>query len=308
MNVFATLVVVIASAVLLQAAIPDRAVFHTGWYNVALLALVAWLVSCTRAQVRAPVDARRSASILAIALGATILAFAGIADGLLAPDPRMVIGAPGQQVAVDDVGGVLKFPPVDPLKLNASSRPGPVTLVREAGSIAIAPQRYIGSFVLRSVPRAVVGIDAHDASGAHLTMTQPTGAVFLSPVLMMESTQRISGLALPYDSFALPAAHRIVKVVLFSAQEVAALRGILGVPLPGMLFAVDDDTDTPIPHAIAFAHTGQSVLVGGVRLRAEVFTYPAVEIVSAPSLLAIVIGGVLMSGGLLVAFALPRSP
>jgi len=298
------IVVAIAGAVLVEAVIPDRAVFHTAWYNVALLALVVWLGVRTRAQLRTSAGGRRGASILALALGAAILAFAGIANGLLAPDPQTIVGAPGQQVEVNDLGGALAFPQIDPLRLSSASRqPVPIALVRGGRNpVTPASKGYIGSFILRSIPRAVVGIDAHDASGAHLTITQPTGAVFLSPILMMESAQQISGLTLPYDSFALPAAHRIVKVVLFSAQQVAALRGIPGPPQPGVLLAVDDDTDAPIPHAIAFAHSGQSVSVGNVRLQPEVFIYPAVEIISAPSLPALVIGCVLIAGGLLAGF------
>lgn len=292
MTPFAYVAVALCAAVLVEVFVPGRAVFHTGWYNVGLLALCVMLIRSARAPLRAGTGTARVA-MLAVACGAGVLGLAGIANGLFAPDPRTLVGAPGQQMAVAELGATLQFP-----YLGVSAAP---QVTRAGGApVTVGVERYIGSFVLRPIPRTVVEIEARDASGASLTVTQPTGSVFLSPVLLMQSSQQISGLDLPYDSFSLPAAHRIVKVVLFSAQQIAALRGIAGPPAAAVLFAVDDENDRPIPSAIHLARSGETVEVGGVRLRAQIVTYPAVEVIAAPSLPATIAACVLVAGGALV--------
>ncbi len=300
MSVFALCAVAIAAAVLVEAVVPDRAAYHSGWYNVALAALIVLLALRTREVTRRSGSVRRAA-ILAIAVGAGVLGFTGIANGLLAPDPRLLVGAPGQQVALADLDGTIAFPALRDAEPPALLRP-------DRAPLPIPSQRYLGSFVLRAVPRTVVGVEAYDASGAHLTITQPTGTAFLSPVLLMRTTQRISGLDLPFDYFALPAAQRIVKVVLLSAQQVAAMRGIAGPSEPALLFAVDDETDQPLPRSIRFARSGETVSDAGLRLRGEVLDYPAVEVIAAPSLPALAIGCLLMAIGLAALFLDARTP
>ncbi len=281
-------IVAIAAGVLAQALRPDRATWHEGWYSVALLALAVYLAIGVRAEIQRS-TARRVAAVWIAAAGTWILAFAGIASGLLAPDPQLVVGAPGTPVAVAGLGNIV-FPPLHDPSSPALETPNGVVL-------PIGEQRYASQFVLRSVARTVVAVDAYDSGGAHLTITQPTGPAFSSPVLLMDHTQRISGLDLPFDSFSVPVAHRIVKVVLFTADQVALMHGIAGPPQPVVLFAVDDDTDRPLPHAIRMARSGESVAVGGIRIRPTIASYPAVDVLSAPSLLALVVGFVLVAGG-----------
>jgi hypothetical protein len=296
MNAFAWVAFALCAAVLVEEILPQRAIYHAGWYNVMLLALEIVLFSGARGLLRG-VGRLNAASIATIAVGAGVIGFAGIANGLLAPDPQTIIGAPGQQIAVADLGGDVLFPRLDGATSDAPElfRPG-------RGSVAIDATRHLGSFVLRPVPRTVARIEAHDLTGAHLTVTQPEGSAFLSPVLLMQQTQNISGLALPYDSFALPAAHRIVKAVLFSAQQIAALRGIAGPPGPAVLFAVDDDADRPLPHSIRLARSGETVRDGGVYLRADVDSYPAIGIIAIPSIPACAAGLALIALGLAFAW------
>jgi len=217
-----------------------------------------------------------------MALGGAVVAFATIANGLFAPDNHTVVGAPGQRVRVDDLGGSLAFP------------------LAQAGGADVKVD-FLGppltTFRLRPVPRSVVYVEARDLRGNHLTVTQPTGSTFLSPVLLMQQQQQIAGLQVPYDSFAVPAAHRIVKAVLFTPQQAAMLRGMEGLASPAVLFAVDDDNDRPLPHAIALDPNGQSVTVGGLSMRAAVFQYPAIEVVAIPSLVAVVLGTLFVAGG-----------
>ncbi|MGH7737525.1 MAG: hypothetical protein ACREMP_06630 [Candidatus Tyrphobacter sp.] len=278
-------VVIIAGAVLLQTAMPQRSLWHEGWYSVFLAFCLVYLVVCVRAVVRA--NARDKARPIVVGCGAGLLAFAGIASGLLAPDPQLVVGAPGTSVGVAGLG-TIAFPPLG----------GASTHVAGAYALKIGAQRYTWSFVLRDEPRSVVTVDAFDGTGGHLTVTQPTGSLFSSPVLLMEQRQRISGLDLPFDSFSLPAVHRIVKVVLFSANQAALLRGIGA--NPAVLFAVDDDTDRPLPHAIALGRSGQRVDVGGLALRGSVESYPAVAVLAIPPLVALAAGLAMIAAGFLL--------
>jgi hypothetical protein len=198
-------------------------------------------------------------------------------------------------VPLPDLNATLDFPLVHAAKTATEvtlERPGrsPLTIGRNV--------RSAGSFVLWSSPRDVVHVEARDLSGGRLTITQPTGTSFLSPVLLMQQRQTIAGLDVPFDSFAVPAAHRIVKAVLFSAAQAAMMRGFsAGALSPAVLFAVDDQDDRPLPHAIALARDGDAVTVGGLELRAAVLAYPAVEMASAPPLALVVIAGLLVLGG-----------
>ena len=266
----------VAAAVIAQIALPGLQPYHTGWFNVGLAALT----------VLAIIGMRRT-PFIAFGLGA--VAFAGIASGLLGPDTRTIVGAPGTNVRVDEAGGTLAFP-----LAQAGER---VMLERGSSTSPIGSARYTATAVLRSEPRTVVAIEAFDRHGAHLTITQPTGMAFLSPVLLMQSTQTIAGFVVPYDSFAVPAAHRIVRAVLFSQQQAASLPALAAVHAPVVLFDLEDDMGTSIPHGIGMAADGGSVVVGGLRLLPHVLAYPAVEVVSIPDLavvgagfLAILIG------------------
>ena len=255
----ALLAALVVLAVVLEVVVPGRAVYHAGWYNVGLAALAVWAIAGER---RTPL----------VAFGVGAIAFAGVASGLLGPDTRTVIGAPGTSVRADEAGRTLVFPPLHAQPIDA--------------------WRYTATALLRSVPRTVLAIEAFDQRGAHLTITQPTGSAFLSPVLLMENTQTIAGLALPYDTFAVPAAHRIVKAVLFSAAQAASIPALSMIHGPVVLFDLEDETGASIPHGIGVAPDGQAVLLGGLRLRASVLSYPAIEVVSIPDL-AVVAAGLL---------------
>jgi hypothetical protein len=215
--------------------------------------------------------------------------FAGVASGLLAPDSRTVIGAPGERVRVDDLGGSLAFP----LTPAGSASAAPVVLERPShAQLALGERaRDAGTFILHTTLRDVVYVAARDLQGGRLTVTQPNGTAFLSPVLLMEQRQSIAGMDLPFDSFNVPALRRIVKVVLFTPTQAAMLtHGDVGSGEAAVLFAVDDENERPLPHSIALAAGGGTVRAGGLLLSAAVTTYPAVEVVAAPALAVVVIG------------------
>jgi hypothetical protein len=109
---------------------------------------------------------------------------------------------------------------------------------------------------------------------------------------------------LPFDSFNVPAAHRVVKAVLFTSAQAAML--LHGAGRPGesaVLFAVDDENDRPLPHAIALSAGGQTVSAGGLLLRGTVATYPSVEVVSAPNSVVTAMGTLLALAGLVALVA-----
>jgi hypothetical protein len=273
--------IALAAAAWVEIGFAGRGVYHAGWFNVALTALIV----ATIAAARRAVALRRAeaAWTIAGALGGVICGFAAVANGLFAPDNHVVVGAPGQRVRVDDLGGSLVFPLAQP-GMPADERVGFL-----GGTLT--------TFALRPKMRDVVYVEARDARGSHLTITQPTGAAFLSPVLLMQQHQEISGFDLPFDSFAVPAAHRIVRTVLFTPQQAAMLRGMEGLAVPAVLFAVDDDNDRPLPHGIALCVSGQTIALAGLLLHAAVLQYPAVEVVAIPSLAAVALGTVLVLGG-----------
>lgn len=275
----------LTAAVIAEIVFPGRSLYHTGWFNVALLALTA---------VAVRISLRQGAPI--VACGAIVLAIAGVACGLFAPDNRTIVAAPGQRVPLADLGGTLEFP----LAPRTAIDERVVLLRRNHTPVTIGGgSRYIGSFVLHTIGRSVVYVQATHSRGGRLTITQPTGIAFLSPVLLMQQNQVIDGLDLPFDSFAVPAAHRVVKAVLFTPQQAAALRGMSGLAVPAVLFAVDDEDDRPLPHAIAVAISGQTVPVESLLLRPIVLQYPSVEAIAVPSLPAVALGTFLLLGGLI---------
>ncbi len=287
------LALVVLAAVIAEIALPGKAVYHAGWYNVALCGLAILSILAVRKRFAAARGIRRRAGVVAIAFGTIAAAVAGIASGLLGPDNQSVIGAPGQRVRVEGLG-TLDFPLSD-----ASA--ADVTLERPLrGPLVIGPgTRNAGNFILRASPRDVVYVEARDLRGNRLTITQPTGSVFLSPVLLMEHRQTIAGMELPFDSFNVPAAQRVVKAVLFTPAQAAMLPHNAGIGEPAVLFAVDDENDRLLPHAIALSSGGRSAKAGGLALRGRVAGYPAVDVMSAPSLIAVILSALLVAGGLI---------
>ena len=269
--------------VLAQDVRPGLSVYHYGWYNAiaAGFAVLAWL------QLR-----RRTTATLIAMAGCAVCLIAGIAAGLMGPDTQTVIGAPGSSVRSDDAGGSFVFP------LDA----GPVVLRRGQSNVEVGSRRrYTGGFVMWLVPRTVVYVEAADPHGGHLTITQPTNASFLSPVLLMQQSTSIAGMDVRFDTFSIPAIRRSVRAVLFTQQQAEQLRSnppIVG--KPAVLFALSDMQDRALPHGIGIVASGDAKSIAGVLLRPSVQTYPAVAVASAPYLPAIVLGMVLFAAGALL--------
>ena len=300
MNAFVAAALIGVALVSAEIAVPGRPVYHAGWYNVALSALIVTTLVAARRRFRAERSRRSRAAVLAIVFGIGLAGLAGVASGLLAPDNQTIIGAPGERVRIEGLG-TLAFP----LAAAASQTEAPVTLERPFRlPMAIGERsRNAGNFILRETPRNVAYVEARDLLGNRLTITQPTGSAFLSPVLLMENRQTIAGMNLPFDSFNVPAERRVVNAVLFdSAQAAMLLHGGAQIGEPAVLFAVDDENERPLPHSIALSAAGRSVRAGGLMLRGLVGTYPAVEVIAAPNLFATLLGSLLVLGGIAAAY------
>ncbi len=301
MSWFLATALIATAGVIVEILLPGRPAYHTGWYNIALAALAILVVVNGRKQWKAARSSRARLSIAAVAFGAAAMAVAGVANGLFAPDDRNVVGAPGERVRVEDVG-TLAFP----LPSEDRTAPVVVTLDRalhaplEIGTHA----RNAGSFILRAAPRDVVDVEVRDLQGNRLTVTQPNGSAFLSPVLLMQARQTIAGMDVPFDSFNVPAARRVVKAILFAPAEAAVLLRDPGAPGPersrrgAVLFAVDDENDRPLPHAIVMSAGGAAVHAGGLWLRADITSYPEIEVIWAPNIDVVAIGALLVLAGI----------
>ncbi|MBV9271421.1 MAG: hypothetical protein JO165_10015 [Candidatus Eremiobacteraeota bacterium] len=283
------LLVAAAAAVIAMAAaeyvLPGRSVYHYGWYSALFVAFA--IVALLRAR------SLRTRAAALMAAATVIVAIAGAASGLLGPDMTTIVGAPGASVANADLGGSLQFP----VSADASGE-NVVHLIRGSHATDIGSRRYLANAVLWQEPRTVVYVEARDTRGNHLTVTQPTGASFLSPVLLMQSTTQVAGMQVGVDSFSVPALGRSVKAVLFTPQQAAQLH--TSRPLNGyaILFAVSDAKDRAIPGGIGIGASTQSVALAGLRLRAAVGNYPAIVIASTPFLPALIFGVLLALSGL----------
>jgi len=290
---------VVVAAVVVELVLPGKAIYHAGWYNVALSALVVVVLLAGRRSSRRTADARLRFATVAMMTGTAIVGLSGVACGLFAPDDQTFVGAPGQRLRVASLGE-LAFP----LASSEGAAAGAVTLERPLrGAVRIGESPYYaGNFVLRATPRDVVYVEARDLRGNRLTVTQPSGSVFLSPVLLMEHRQSIAGMDLPYDSFSVPAARRVVKAVMFTAAQAAMLlRGGAALGEPAVLFAVDDENERPVANAIALSAGGRAVRAGGLMLSGQVTTYPSVAVAATPNLIATAFGALLVLGGLTAA-------
>lgn len=301
MNPLCAAAFAIAVAVIVQIVFPGEPVYHAGWYNVLLAGALAATLSAGRRQFMKRRSVRTRGGIAILLAGTAVVAISGVAGGLFAPDNETVVGAPGQRVAIESLGTIV-FPIAtadsEPVKSVTLERP--LHAAMEVGERS----RLAGSFILHALPRSVVYVEARDIRGGRLTITQPEGSAFLSPVLLMQHRQTIAGMDLPFDSFNVPAAHRVVKAVLFTSEQAEMLqRGDGQLGAPAVLFAVDDENDRPLPNGIALSRGEGPVRAGGLILRGGVASYPAVEVVAVPNVFATAFGTLLLLGGALALLA-----
>ncbi|MDQ6823650.1 MAG: LPXTG cell wall anchor domain-containing protein [Candidatus Eremiobacteraeota bacterium] len=270
------------AAVLAQDVLPGRPVYHAGWYNVVIMAVAVFAALQLR---KIPAPAPERTGLVFVILGTAVMVFAGVASGLLGPDLQTVVGAPGASVRAPGVPFAVDFP-----------------LARDSRETTVPRRRYSGSFIVQAVARSVVRVSAFDKRGNRLTVTQPAGAAFLSPVLLMRTSTVIAGMTLPFDTFAVPAARRTVKAVLFTKQQAGQLRSRQALAgQAAVLFAVSGPDDRIVPGGISIVADGGQKAVGGLTLSAHVIEFPAFAVSSAPNSVALLVGLALLGlGGFLL--------
>lgn len=287
MILFWILLACAAAMALAQDVVPGLALFHYGWYNaidVALFVLAAMQLRALRKTYP-----ERFTGFLVATFGCAIVVFAGVASGLMGPDTHTVAGVPGASVRDDDAGGTFVFP-----------LQGTTVRFERGRSVTTIDGglRYTGGLILWQQPRTVVSVTAADGKGNRLTVTQPTNASFLSPVLLMQQSTTIAGMNVQFDTFSVPALRRSIRAVLFTPQQAAQLHSPAIVPgQPAILFAVSDQQDRAVPNGIGIAASGAQRPVGGLLLGGTVETYPAIVVASAPYLPVMILGIFVMLAG-----------
>lgn len=296
--------------VLAQDVYPFTPLYHTWQYALALAIALAVVLAFANAARRGADGIAGKRLIVAMA-GAVLVDVAGLASGLLGPDTGSIIGTPGTVVPVPALGAAAFFTPVDDAGL-AHGSSGVTLRRRNAREVALAPaaRRVLGESLVYLEPRPAAYVDAFDDRGAHLTITQPANASFLSPVLLFRERQRIGAFDVPFDTFAAPARHRIVRALYFTPSELAQFSHanaavVAAKNAPALILTAADDAGKPL--GITLAASGQTVTLGGIRVRATIGTYPALAIAAAPATWALVAGIALFVAGI-VWSVLPRTP
>jgi hypothetical protein len=273
------------------------AVFHT-WQYATALAILAWMLIAQGVR-----EMRESGGgrLMAVALlGVVIVVADGMASGLLGPDTERVTRAPGSILPVPGLGAAV-FSSADPQTIASGS--ASITLRRrDRSEIAITPgsRKFFGALMLFVEPIPAAYVEAFDASGNHLTITQPNGGSFLSPVLLFQEKQAIAGQQHPVDGFAIPAAKRTLKVVYLTAGDVARLHVPLApgaAPRPAILYDVFDLSGNH-SLAIGVAQSGDETTLASVRLRSTLGHYPELVIASVPEPYVLLLGLLLFASGI----------
>jgi hypothetical protein len=275
--------------VLAQDVAPGAAFYHSWQYALALAVALALMAGYAAGAWRGhdgPVGRRL---VLALA-GLAVVDLAGLASGLLGPDTATIVGTPGTVAPIPVLGAAAFFAPADADALARGA--GSVVLRRRGHSaieLGVGTRRLLGDSVVSLTPRPALYVEAWDARGAHLTVTQPAGTAFLSPVLQFGTRQRITdALTVPVDGFATPAQHRSFRALYFSPRDLAGFPHRIGDPSrPAVILTVADDAGRPL--GIALSQGGRLAL-GGVTLRLTLGTYPALAIASAPDPVALALG------------------
>ncbi|MDB5028373.1 MAG: hypothetical protein JWO66_2062 [Candidatus Eremiobacteraeota bacterium] len=287
---------------------PFTPLYHTWQYALALALGLAVIVAYANA-VRRGDDGVAGRRLLVALAGAALAVVGGLASGLLGPDTAGVIGTPGTVVPVPTLGAAAFFGPGDGETV-ARGASGVTLRRRNAGEIALAgsARRIVGESLIYLDQRTAAYVETFDDRGAHLTVTQPTNPSFLSPVLLFRQRQQIGAFDVPFDTFAVPARHRIVRALYFTPDQLARFGhqdASVDKTRPALILTVADDAGRSL--GIMLAGSGQTVALGGIRVRATLGTYPALAVAAAPPTWALVAGIALFLGGI-VWSVLPQRP
>ena len=292
--------------VIAQDVVPGAALYHSWQYALAVTVVLAIAALSIIPALRGRIGSRGPWLAAALAAAAAI-DVAGLASGLLGPDTARIIGAPGTVMPIPALGAAAFFGPAD---ADTIARGNAEVVLRRRGSAALrivaAGHRLDGESILGLDARPAAFIDAWDARGGHLTITQPANASFLSPVLLFRQRQRIGEFEVPIDVFATPGRARVFRALYFSPRDLASFhRTVADVSHPALVLSVADDNGRPA--GIVLAPSGQTVTIGGVRVRATIGTYPSLSIAAAPPAWALAAGLPLFALGIAGSFVPSRA-
>ena len=232
---------------------------------------------------------------VALALvGAIAVAVAGLLSGLIGPDTVTVVGTPGTVTPVAEIGAAAFFAPADPQTIPRGD--ATVTLRRrDAGPVDVGPRPVpVGLSVAFTESRPAAYVVVRNDRGERLTITQPSNPSFLSPVILFRQEQQIHDRTFPLDTFAVPAAHRIVHILYFSPADVVAFRHDPAAPAPtgpGAILSASDDAGAQ--HGLTMTMSGTEAAIGGLHVTVTLGTYPVLQVASAPQPF-VMLGGLLL--------------
>ena len=276
---FALLAIVLTLA---QDVFPARDWYHAWQYTAILaIAIVVMVAHLWRAwRGRDGANGKRIAVALA---GATAGAVAGLRSGLIGPDDVTIVGTPGTVTPVPDLAAAAFFAPADPQSLPRGD--ATVTLRRRnASDVSVGPRPVpVGLWVAFTQSRPAAFVEVRDGRGERLTITQPNNPSFLSPVMLFRQSQEIHGRQFPLDTFAVPALHRVVRILYFSPADLAAFPRDPAVAAPkeaGAILSVADDAGAQ--HGITMALSGRTAAIAGLHVTVTLGTYPILQLASAP--------------------------
>ncbi|TAM74662.1 LPXTG cell wall anchor domain-containing protein [bacterium] len=269
-----------------QDAFPGLAFYHTWQYALALA--VGIVLAANYAM-------RRRRYRLAM-LGIAAVGLAGLYAGLAGADTALLMRGPGQTVHAAG-GAVVHFPITDAQQVRAGTA---VLDVAGRGPLRPGGRSYADSSVLISQMHPAAYIDAYDAAGRHLTITQPQGTSFLSPLLLFPSQARLRDRTYAIDVFALPALSQTVQAFYFTPADIAAVQHVAPPRDAAVLVALTGRNRALVPHGIAFLRQGAASDVGGVHLTASIGHYPVLVVASAPWPPLLIGGALLAIAGVLM--------
>ena len=284
--------------VVAQDVVPQTPLYHRWQYALVLtICLVVIVAYANRARTGG--DGVAGRRLVVAMIGAAIVDVAGLAAGLLGPDTAQVIGTPGTVTPIPALGAAAFFGPADAGAIAAGSA-SVILRRRDANEMTLAAtsRHLLGESLVYLEPRIAAYVDVADERGSHLTVTQPTNTSFLSPVLLFRDRQRIGTFDVPFDTFATPARHRVVRALAFSAHDLAQFDHSgtrFDTSRPGLILSLSDDQNRPI--GITLAPSGREITFAGLRIRATIGTYPALAIASAPPSWMLAVGIALFVAG-----------
>lgn len=287
---FALLAIVLTLA---QDVVPARDWYH-GWQYTVILAIAILVMLAHALRGWRGKDGANGGRIALALAGAIAVAVAGLLSGLIGPDTVTVVGTPGTVTPVPDLGVAAFFAAADPQTIPR----GDATVIlrrRGAGPLDVGPRPVpVGLSVAFTQSRPAAYVVVRNDRGERLTITQPNNSSFLSPVILFRQSQQIHDSTFPLDTFAVPAAQRVVRILYFSAADLATFRHDPDAPAPtepGAILSVADDAGAQ--RGITMAASGREAAIAGLRVTVTLGTYPVLQVASAPQPI-VMLGGLLL--------------